>query len=488
MEQSSPQERERLRRESALQSLSPKIKAKIKKLSGSRWTAGSTAEAYRLKHLRLAWNMYCKQLIFAFVRVRIEVGQEYPALLENEALEELQKEIIDRVNSTDIVKRKEVEPEFEASGFPGLLGDHYLDVAGLVAFTQGQIRFARAKRDFRRTRSGLRFPVALQLLMFVTITATREVSWLGPPFIGLWLFRHQGPFLLRALYSILGSFLLCYFFYPAVRDGLMMAMVRPAWTSVNTTRVPLRGPIPGPVRLLMSNFTEAFLSIYFGILFLTRLTIFRNVTVSHFAWFMSATMFVLYLAFKSGQIGRGRKILLLRRFDRHLSSEAKRVLAPVLTAYGEVETVNDKTLREAHDLWPPEGVPTSAPLKAFSTTDRWPEDVKRKIAEADLIVMDVSDISAAIAWEFLQCVRHSEPRPIILVASARYLAAKRSAVFHEFVNELKGLSDDAESMLTSVHPPLAYSRSLVNLVFTVQLYRYIRRLTQLRRVEPGGWE
>ena len=33
-----------------------------------------------------------------------------------------------------------------------------------------------------------------------------------------------------------------YFFYPAVRGGLMMAMMRPPWTSANLTGIALRTP------------------------------------------------------------------------------------------------------------------------------------------------------------------------------------------------------------------------------------------------------
>jgi hypothetical protein len=69
--------------------------------------------------------------------------------------------------------------------------------------------------------------------------------------------------------------------------------------------------------------------------------------------------------------------------------------------------------------------------------------------------------------------------PIILVASARYLAARPTPVFRDFVNQLKRLSHDAEHLLASVEPPRAYSRSLLNAVFTVQLYRRILRLAQL---------
>ncbi len=485
MEPSSLAEQERLVRESALRSLRlMKIKAKIKKLSGSRYTAGSTAEAYRLKHLRLAWNIYYKQLIFDLVRVRIELGQEHPALLEDAALDALQKEIIDGILATDVVKRNEVEPQFAASGFPALLGKHYLDVARLTAFTQSQIKFARAKRDSLNYQAGLRFPMAVRLLLFTTIQVVLVVSLLGPPFIGLWLFRHQDPFLLRAILSIVGSFVLCYFLYPAVRDGLTLAMLRPAWTSPNPAMVALQGPIPGPFRLLMSNFTSGFVLLFFGIIFLARLTFLSQATPSHFAWFISATSSVLYLTFKFGQRGQRRKILLLRRFDRHLSSQAKSVLRPALAAYGTVETAEDQTLRDADDGYRLPGAPRPAPLETFSTTDRWTEDVERKIAETDLIVMDISEISPALAWEFLQAVRRSEPRPLILVASIRYLAAKRSAVFRDFVNQLKNLSDEAEALLASVEPPLAYSHSLLNVVFTVQLYRRIRRLTHPLPITP----
>ncbi len=40
-----------------------------------------------------------------------------------------------------------------------------------------------------------------------------------------------------------------YFFYPAVRGGLMMAMMRPPWTSANLTGIALR--TPGHFMLLM---------------------------------------------------------------------------------------------------------------------------------------------------------------------------------------------------------------------------------------------
>jgi hypothetical protein len=481
MEHSSPQERERLLRESALRSLSPQIEARIKKVSGLRSKPGSAAEALRLKGLRTAWNKYCQRIISTLVQVRIEVGQEYPALLEDEALHELQQEIIGRINATDIMRRKEAEAQFEASGLSRLLADHYLDVARLTAFAEKQITLAKTQREFLHYRSGLRFPAALQFVIFVALAATRELSWLGPPVVGLWFFRHHGPFLLRTWYSILGSFFMCTFFYPAVRDGLMMAMMRPAWTPVNPVSVALRGPIPGHLRFLMSNFTQAFVVIYFGSLFVTRLTILKALTQSQFALFISAFSVVLYSTFKLAHKGQGRKILLLRRFDSHLSSEAKDVLNPTLIAYGKVETADDKTLHEGFDLQTP-GLPDSEPVEVFVTTGKWQEEVKKKIAESDLIVMDMSEISPALAWEFFQSVRHSEPRPIILVASARYLAAKRSTAFRDFVNKLKGLSDDAEALLASVEPPLAYSRSLVNLIFTVQLYRRIRRLAQLQHL------
>ncbi len=67
-------------------------------------------------------QVYCQGIIRPLVRVRAEVGQEYPALLENEALEELEGEIIGPINATDITRRKEAEAEFEASRLPSSLG------------------------------------------------------------------------------------------------------------------------------------------------------------------------------------------------------------------------------------------------------------------------------------------------------------------------------------------------------------------------------
>jgi hypothetical protein len=485
MEQARAQERERLLRESAFHPLSVKFGSKVKKLRGQRWTAGSTTEAYRLKSIRLAWNRYYQQSIFAVVRVRIEVGQEYPALLENEALEKLKQEIIGEFTAVDMAKRKEVEPEFIASGFRELLGDHYLDVAHLIAVTQGQIEFARKKRDFLRSQAGLRFPLAVHVTLGITMEVAFWVCLLGPPIIGLWLFRHQGPFLVRAVCSVIGSFLMSYLIYNSYEDGLKMAMVRPVWTTVNPQRIALRGPIPGPFRFLMSNFTLSFGFLYFGVIVLGRLTIFRGPDVSHhFVWFWCATGTVLFLIFRFGQTGQGRKILLLRRFDSHLSRQAARVLNPALRAYGEVTTAEDKTLREARNAWVSQlpGFPRSTPLETFKTTDEWHVDVKRRIAESDLIVIDVSEMSHWLAWEYLQSTRSNEERPTILVASAGYLAANRSALFREFLKELKSLSDDAESLLASVEPPLAYSGSLANVVFTVRLYRRIRRLARLQSV------
>jgi hypothetical protein len=485
MEQSHAQERERLLRESAFRPFSVKFASKVKKLRGQRWTAGSTAEAYRLKSIRLAWNRYYQQSIFAVVQVRIEVGQEYPALLENEALEKLKQKLIGEITAMDMAKRKEVEPEFIASGFRELLGDHYLDVAHLTTVTQSQIEFAKKKRDFLRSQAGLRFPLAVHVTLGITMEVAFWVCLLGPPFIGLWLFRHQGPFLVRAVYSVIGSFLMSYLIYNSYEDGLKMAMVRPVWTTVNPERIALRGPIPGPFRLLMSNFTLSFGFLYFGIILLGRLTIFRGPDVSHhFVWFWSATGAVLVLIFRYRQTGQGRKILLLRRFDSHLSRKAVRVLNPALRAYGEVITAEDKTLREARNALVPQlpGFPRSAPLETFKNTDEWHEDVKRRIAESDLIVIDVSEMSHWLAWEYLQSTRSNDPRPTILVASAGYLAANRSALFREFLKELKSLSDDAESLLASIEPPLAYSGSLANVVFTVRLYRRIRRLARLQSV------
>jgi hypothetical protein len=149
-----------------------------------------------------------------------------------------------------------------------------------------------------------------------------------------------------------------------------------------------------------------------------------------------------------------------------------------------VTTAEDKTLREARNAWVSQlpGFPRSTPLETFKTTDEWHVDVKRRIAESDLIVIDVSEMSHWLAWEYLQSTRSNEERPTILVASAGYLAANRSALFREFLKELKSLSDDAESLLASVEPPLAYSGSLANVVFTVRLYRRIRRLARLQSV------
>jgi hypothetical protein len=485
MEQAYAQERERQARESALDSLSAKFGSKIKRLMGRRSTPGSTFEAYRLKSIRLTWNRYYQESIFAVVRVRIEVGQEYPALLENEALDELKQQIIGDIAAVDMTKRKEVEPEFTASGFRELLGDHYLDVARLTAIAQGQIEFARTKRDFLRRQVGLRFPLAVRVTLGISMQVAFWVCLLGPPFIELWLFRHQGPFLARAVNSAIGSFLMSYLFYNAYEDGLKMAMVRPVWTTVHPQRIPLRGPVPGPFRFVMSNFTLSFGFLYFGVLLFGRLTLFKGPDISdRFAWFWSATGSVLFIIFKFGQTGRGRKILLLRRFDRYLAQKAVRVLNPALRAYGEVITVEDKTLRKARNPFVPQmpGFPRSAPLETFTTTDEWQTEVNRRIAESDLIVIDVSEMSHWLAWEYLQSARSNEPRPIILVASTAYLSANRSALFRDFLKELKSLSGDAESLLASIEPPLAYSSSLANVVFTVRLYRRIRRLARLQSV------
>src|SRR6516225_66609 len=64
MEQSSSREREWLLRASALQPLNLKIEAKIKKRSGQRWTAGRTAEVYRLKETRRERAAFSPKLAF----------------------------------------------------------------------------------------------------------------------------------------------------------------------------------------------------------------------------------------------------------------------------------------------------------------------------------------------------------------------------------------------------------------------------------------
>jgi hypothetical protein len=473
---------EQLRLQSAVNQLRPRYERKIKALSAARWKPRSRLEAFRLKRLRVAWNLYYHELIRAIVRVRIEVAQDDPALTENEALGELQNEIVAYIKSVDSVRMKQVESEYAAAGLGELLADHYLDVADLTEFADTEIRYAKFKRDPEQGRVGLRFPAVVQFLVFGAIKILPVFCSLGPLLVGVWLLRDLGHLLLRTEFSILGSFLMCYFVYPAIRDGLLMVILLPAWISQNPLSIPLRGPLPNTLTLFVSNFSEAYVVVYLASLALARLTIWRGPdALQQWTWFASIASVILTCVFLYGQRKRGRNILLLRRFDRAVSLDVKKGLVPTLAAYGEVTTAKDGTFDRAY-VPQLEGLPQSRPASVLSfAREEWQEDVRKQIAQADLIVIDMSEISAAVAWEFLQSVRRSEPCPIILVSSARHLATNRSTLFRGVVSELNGYADDAESLVRSLEPPVAYSRSIINVVFSVRLYRRIRRMVQLQR-------
>jgi len=476
-------QREQMLREPAVGELTKALAIKLKALRMDPVLRSDRGTTLRLTQLRLAWNFYYLDIVRAFMRIRIALAKEDSSLLTDEALDELQNEIIDGINHADSLRKLGADRQFTTTVLGGFHGEHFLDVVRLSKRARHEIRGVKAQRDLERDKAVFRTPPLLTVLMLGVIAASAVLSWLGPLGFGVSLFRHSKSVLVSIFVVVLGVFVMRQFIHPAIRDGLIMAIMRPTWRVQNRRSATLRGPIPSIFTLVVSNTSEAYFFVYFGLLLMARVFVWTGPgPPAPYSWFASCLSVVLMATFGYGQTRRSRKsrkILLLRRFDRDVSKAVKRGLVPALTAYGEVTTVRDASFDRV--IVPhADQMPTLLPPSDLTfSNESWMEGVKAQIAESDLIVVDVSEISAAVAWEFLQTVSHSHGVPIILVSSAWHLGKHRSSLFRSFVGELAKQADDAEATLRSLEAPLTYSPSFINVVFSVRLYRRMRHLAEL---------
>jgi hypothetical protein len=176
--------------------------------------------------------------------------------------------------------------------------------------------------------------------------------------------------------------------------------------------------------------------------------------------------------------GGAPSIILLRRFHREISEPARSALVPILSVYGEVKTIGDPSYKNADPInvdWAPYGEAV-----VLSQTPVWRDFVPEQIEASDLVVIDVGDVSKALAWELARCLEMKRGR-VLLVAPIKHLMWARGTVLDNLINALAphvGDPTKARELLRYTMRPLPYTEDSSNIVFSWRAYRYFCQLSK----------
>jgi hypothetical protein len=121
----------------------------------------------------------------------------------------------------------------------------------------------------------------------------------------------------------------------------------------------------------------------------------------------------------------GCHISVFRSFNENASSFARNALIPVLSGYGKVDVVVDKTIVETR----PTGVfglQADGAVDSYCTVHRfkdeeWKERVREIIKDTDIALIDTTQLTPGLAWEMIECYWELPPHRVQLMVDARLL-------------------------------------------------------------------
>lgn len=127
---------------------------------------------------------------------------------------------------------------------------------------------------------------------------------------------------------------------------------------------------------------------------------------------------------------RGCEIVLFRRFGESQSKFARESLAPILGSYGRVRVVADRWFDESGLADKRKDFVNEMPssvaefvggvddARRFSDSS-WKTGVAQMVDEADIAVIDISEVTDNVVWEIARCYRRLPPHRIIFIAERR---------------------------------------------------------------------
>jgi len=163
-------------------------------------------------------------------------------------------------------------------------------------------------------------------------------------------------------------------------------------------------------------------------------------------------------------------ILLCRRFKERETALSRIGLIPVLSALGTVSTVADPFIDNPATA--PSDNPEDIPTLGIETISiekevqkrEWKRVIAERIEKADLIVVDVTNLSPSVAWELAEAVRRKGAERVVLVGAIQFLQTEGRSLRNQLMNELNQLLD-SENLISTMALPLAYSDDLSNFIF-----------------------
>ena len=193
---------------------------------------------------------------------------------------------------------------------------------------------------------------------------------------------------------------------------------------------------------------------------------------------LASAIFRIGFAIVRANMAYKRKIGFFWRFNEETGWTLKNYLVPSFAAYGEVTALEDDNRRVYTDSRALEEdfTPRTDATIIHSTAD-WQEKVRQLIASADLIFVDVTNLSYWIAWELSECSKAAHRPIVILIAETETLHARYNLV--EDVRSALGEHlppEEVELALQIQRPPLPYSCDASLIIFKWRLFCRLRRM------------
>ena len=179
-------------------------------------------------------------------------------------------------------------------------------------------------------------------------------------------------------------------------------------------------------------------------------------------------------------------MLLLRRFDKVRSHDIVTLVGPAFGSYTDIVVVWDPTYQQMSDfLFNGEESSQQDVPRAFAGNlvkmpkegDQWKDDVRQKMRECDLCVIDVSDVGPGLAWEIATALTLVPSDRIVLIAAYEVAARKRDQLFAQVGDVVfkvavpPEFSSEIHVAVADLRPPIFYGSFPLSWLFQWHVYR-----------------
>ena len=172
---------------------------------------------------------------------------------------------------------------------------------------------------------------------------------------------------------------------------------------------------------------------------------------------------------------------LLRRFDKARSHDIVTLVGPAFGSYTDIVVVWDPTYQQMSDfLFNGEESSQQDVPRAFAGNlvkmpkegDQWKDDVRQKMRECDLCVIDVSDVGPGLAWEIATALTLVPSDRIVLIAAYEVAARKRDQLFAQVGDVVfkvavpPEFSSEIHVAVADLRPPIFYGSFPLSWLFS----------------------